>query len=152
MRRWKHIRAKKNILNYQSADDIAVLNRDDENSWHLRNDLKGKIISFGFDKPAENNGDPVIYCENMAIKREMNGEIENLIRLDQIRLRGRHNIANTMAAFAVSTAAGFGIEAMRSAVKDFTGVEHRCNTYGIFTEPIGITIPSLPHRNELWLQ
>jgi len=120
-----YIRAKKNILNYQSADDIAVLNRDDENSWHLRNDLKGKIISFGFDKPAENNGDPVIYCENMAIKREMNGEIENLIRLDQIRLRGRHNIANTMAAFAVSTAAGFGIEAMRSAVVNFTGVEHR---------------------------
>ena len=61
----------------------------------------------------------------MAIKREMNGEIENLIRLDQIRLRGRHNIANTMAAFAVSTAAGFGIEAMRSTVVNFTGVEHR---------------------------
>jgi UDP-N-acetylmuramoylalanine--D-glutamate ligase len=42
-----------------------------------------------------------------------------------IRLRGDHNVLNTLAACAITGAAGISPEAMRRAIESFTGVEHR---------------------------
>ena len=46
-----YINAKSRILWYQHAEDTAVLNRDDKGSWDLLREIKGDLISFGFNKP-----------------------------------------------------------------------------------------------------
>jgi UDP-N-acetylmuramoylalanine--D-glutamate ligase len=48
-----------------------------------------------------------------------------LLRRDQLRLRGEHNVMNTLAAFAIGHAAGLPLDPMLSAAEDFQGVAHR---------------------------
>ncbi len=50
---------------------------------------------------------------------------------DAIRLRGDHNVLNTLAACAITGAAYVPVEAMRAAIETFTGVEHRLETVAV---------------------
>jgi UDP-N-acetylmuramoylalanine--D-glutamate ligase len=50
---------------------------------------------------------------------------------EAIRLRGDHNVQNTLAACAITGAASIPVEAMRAAIADFTGVEHRLETVAV---------------------
>jgi UDP-N-acetylmuramoylalanine--D-glutamate ligase len=55
---------------------------------------------------------------------------EPLIDGAAVPLRGRHNLANVLAASAAAHAAGIDREAMRSAIRAFHGVPHRLQTVG----------------------
>ena len=48
-----------------------------------------------------------------------------LMRADEVRLRGRHNLDNAMAAAGVALARGLPRQAVRDALATFAGVEHR---------------------------
>ncbi|MEA2370553.1 MAG: UDP-N-acetylmuramoylalanine--D-glutamate ligase [Solirubrobacteraceae bacterium] len=48
-----------------------------------------------------------------------------LLGLEEIRLRGPHNLLNAMAAAAVSLARGVPIDAVRAGLRGFAGVSHR---------------------------
>jgi UDP-N-acetylmuramoylalanine--D-glutamate ligase len=50
---------------------------------------------------------------------------EKICRVDEVRLRGRHNLANILAACCLSGAAGADAKAMRQIAATFGGVEHR---------------------------
>jgi UDP-N-acetylmuramoylalanine--D-glutamate ligase len=50
---------------------------------------------------------------------------EPLIDAGEVRLRGRHNLDNAMAAAAVSLARGLDPEAVRTALREFAGGPHR---------------------------
>jgi UDP-N-acetylmuramoylalanine--D-glutamate ligase len=45
--------------------------------------------------------------------------------LAEIGLRGDHNVRNVLAACAIAAGAGLTVQAMRTGVADFRGVEHR---------------------------
>jgi len=49
-----------------------------------------------------------------------------VIALRDIRLVGRHNVANAMAACLLGRAAGLPMEAMVATLKEFAGLPHRC--------------------------
>ncbi len=48
-----------------------------------------------------------------------------LLRVDELRLPGRHNVENAMAAAAVCLARGIDAEAVRAGLRSFAGVKHR---------------------------
>jgi UDP-N-acetylmuramoylalanine--D-glutamate ligase len=48
-----------------------------------------------------------------------------LLAVEEIRLRGRHNVENAMAAAAVCLARGIGADAVRVGLRSFAGVRHR---------------------------
>ncbi|MDX6679126.1 MAG: UDP-N-acetylmuramoylalanine--D-glutamate ligase, partial [Solirubrobacteraceae bacterium] len=50
---------------------------------------------------------------------------EPLIAHAEIRLRGAHNVSNAAAAAAIALARGVDVDAVRSALRTFGGVEHR---------------------------
>ena len=52
-------------------------------------------------------------------------EGEPLLALEEIRLRGAHNVENAMAAAAVCLARGVGADAVRAGLRSFAGVPHR---------------------------
>jgi UDP-N-acetylmuramoylalanine--D-glutamate ligase len=60
---------------------------------------------------------------------ELDGELwwqgRGLISLSELRLRGRHNVENAMAAAAVCLARGIDREAVRAGLRSFAGVAHR---------------------------
>ena len=49
-----------------------------------------------------------------------------LLSTEDMQIKGRHNYANALAALALGSAAGFGMEGMLDALKTFKGLQHRC--------------------------
>ena len=59
-----------------------------------------------------------------------------ICRAGEVRLRGRHNLANILAASCLAGAAGADVAAMRRVATTFAGVEHRLE---IVRERNGVT-------------
>lgn len=150
--------AKARILTYQPTESISILNRDDPGSWELRSKVQGKLISFGFSRPAADATGT--FVENGKLFWQSGGRSEVFLEKSDIKLRGDHNLANVLAAGAIAFAAGFSPEAVAAGIRDFNGVPHRlqlvrslhgvnyyndsiatapertCAAIGSFTEPI----------------
>ena len=119
----EYTRAKARILTCQSSSDIAVLNRDDEGSWNLRNDVQGRLLTFGLTRPAP--GLKGMYLEGKMISYWDGSFSRELVPISTIRLRGEHNLLNTLAACAIAFAADLTLESMINGVEALSGVEHR---------------------------
>jgi len=52
--------------------------------------------------------------------------IERLMRVDELALKGTHNIANALAALALGYAADLPMQTMLETLKTFKGLPHRC--------------------------
>jgi UDP-N-acetylmuramoylalanine--D-glutamate ligase len=115
--------AKSRILAFQSGDDIAVLGRDDPGAWSLHGKVKGHLRSFGFSQMDE-DAVGTYYDHGLLVLYERHVDIP-LLRRDQLKLRGDHNVMNMLAAFAIGHAAGLPLDAMLAAAEDFHGVAHR---------------------------
>ena len=61
--------------------------------------------------------------DELVIK--VNGKIHKLCTVDELGIKGGHNVENALAASAVAFFAGAEPEKMRQVLIDFTGVEHR---------------------------
>jgi UDP-N-acetylmuramoylalanine--D-glutamate ligase len=113
--------AKRRILDFQSATDVAVLGRDDPGAWALRKRVRGRLLTFGAD-PYESDG---TYIEAGRLCLRWSGEARDLFPVDAIQLRGAHNRQNVLAACAIAAALELPAEAMLAGVQGFAGVEHR---------------------------
>lgn len=115
--------AKARLLDFQSAQDIAVLGRDDPGAWGLRGRVHGRLLSFGSgNMPEELDG---AYLEDGLLSLRDRRAYVPLMKQSQVNLRGMHNLLNVLAAFAIGHAVGLSLDAMLSAVEDFRGVPHR---------------------------
>jgi UDP-N-acetylmuramoylalanine--D-glutamate ligase len=115
-------RLKSRIIGFQQASDIAVLGFDDAECRGLGPDVKGQLLWFTLGDSLP--GDGVFVREGWAVVRF--GKLhERLFPLQSLRLRGRHNQANAVAAAAIATACGVSPEAIACAVQTFRGVPHR---------------------------
>jgi len=115
--------AKARILEFQSAEDIAVLGRDDQGAWSLRNKVHGRLYTFSLNELDEGlNG---TYLQNGLLNLRDGDIYLPLILREKILLRGDHNVLNVLAAFAIGYASGFPLDVMLEAVEDFRGVPHR---------------------------
>ena len=118
-----YTRAKGRILRFQDPNHLAVLNREDQGSWSLRDLIKGKLISFGKGRPKGYQAGVFIQDETIVF---WDGEdIRDLLPRESIALRGEHNLYNVLAACALAVAAEIPVEAIASGVEGFSGVEHR---------------------------
>jgi UDP-N-acetylmuramoylalanine--D-glutamate ligase len=115
--------AKARILQFQTENDTAILSRDDKGAWDLRNKVKGRLFSFTL-KDLPEGMDGAYHHDGLLSLRDKYAYLPLLLR-EKIQLRGDHNVANVLAAFAIGHAAGFKLDDMLEAVEDFRGVAHR---------------------------
>lgn len=115
--------AKANILKFQQSSDIAVLGHEDAGAWSLSDEVKGKLIVFGFERSRA--GLRGTYLNGDQLSLFDGNETLPIMKTSDIQLRGRHNILNVLAACAIAYAAGLPVEAMSAGVQDFHGVAHR---------------------------
>jgi UDP-N-acetylmuramoylalanine--D-glutamate ligase len=115
--------AKARILKFQAQNDIAILNREDSGSWNLASGIKGSLFSFGIHSTDQmQNGS---FIKNDAVYLKQNGRETSVIQINEIKLRGQHNLNNVLAAVAICSAAGMPTDAIHAGISGFTGVEHR---------------------------
>lgn len=115
--------AKAHILDFQTKNDIAILNQDDEGAWNLKNKVKGELQSFSFHPLSPTMSGA--FLKNNELFIQMDGKHTLICSKSEIKLRGEHNIMNVLSACAIAQAAGFSAQAMRTAILDFKGVAHR---------------------------
>lgn len=116
----KYAQAKASI--YNNCKHI-VFNREDKYSMRFANDIMAyqSLISFGLDKPK--SGHFGIKLQD-GVEWLAKGEA-NLIRIDEIKIPGRHNLANALAALALGEVAGLNMPAMLDVLKEYSGMDHR---------------------------
>ena len=113
--------AKARLFRMQDRYDWAILNRDDPRVWLLRTRLAAQVMSFGLG-PAEFT--PAIGCDAGDLIFDMRTR-HGRISLKRMRLAGRHNIANAMAAAAAALVSGVAPRAIEAALAEFAGLPHR---------------------------
>ena len=116
-----YIEAKSQILRRQRPDGIAVLGRDDNNARSLESVTRGFVWWFSAEEPVDTGA---FLRQGRLYLRDGSRE-RTVCAVSDIRLRGAHNVLNAVAACALSGAMGVEPEAMREAIRDFTGVPHR---------------------------
>ena len=109
--------AKHRIFMNQTAEDTAVLNADDPTVSSWASGLRAKVMQFSVRKEIE---DGVFLRGRELIYR---GQV--LLNVDEMKLRGMHNVENVAAAMAAGIAAGSSIESMNGTARRFDPVEHR---------------------------
>lgn len=117
--------AKARILDFQTAEDVAVLGRDDRGAWSLAQKVKGRLLSFGFSELPNGHCGVSLYGDAVYL-REASGATEiYVLAVQDIALRGMHNLFNVMAASAIAAGAGLPVRAIRQGVRGFIGAPHR---------------------------
>ncbi|OGG52195.1 MAG: hypothetical protein A3F84_03800 [Candidatus Handelsmanbacteria bacterium RIFCSPLOWO2_12_FULL_64_10] len=121
-------KAKGEILEYLDESSTAILNLDDLWLAKGQNKIKGRLLGFGIEKISQFRGEGLVFDQAGCGHFSLQG------RKIALRVPGRHNVYNALAAAAVGHALGVPIEdatlalggfqpaAMRSAVETRGGV------------------------------
>ena len=115
--------AKARILEFQTEKDTAILGHDDKGAWSLRNQVKGRLLTFSLSDLNQGLNGAYLHGESLNL-RDGHTDVPLMSR-EKIQLRGDHNVANMLAAFTIGLAAGFKVDAMLKAAEEFRGVPHR---------------------------
>ena len=102
----------------------VVINADDTYVAAQANNIDPQraLYSFTLDAPHNNNTFGI---------RDKNGRAwlargnQLLLAADEVRIKGRHNLANALAALALGTAVNLPMPAMLQALREFAGLPHR---------------------------
>jgi UDP-N-acetylmuramoylalanine--D-glutamate ligase len=112
--------AKHRIFMNQVAGDVAVLNADDATVSSWEGGLKSRAVKFSTKEELERG----FFLRGKELIARNDGD-HTVLRADEMKLRGLHNVENVLAALAAGASAGARIESMRETVKRFEPVEHR---------------------------
>lgn len=104
---------------YRNAKN-CVVNRDDD---LVSDSLCTCVESIGFTMKTPLNNDFGIR-ENDGVDWLCHGD-KFLLPVDEIKIKGAHNISNVLAALAIGTVINIPEKSMIEAVKKFPGLEHR---------------------------
>ena len=109
--------AKGRLFETQKTGDFAVLNIDDPTCFSYAHRSEAVPIWFSLDHSVEFGA----WLENDEIRYDD----RFVMNVEEIPLRGRHNVQNVMSAMIAARLAGANLEQIVAAIRTFPGVEHR---------------------------
>ncbi|HKY04197.1 MAG TPA: UDP-N-acetylmuramoyl-L-alanine--D-glutamate ligase, partial [Blastocatellia bacterium] len=130
-----YARAKHRIFMNQTAKDWSVLNGDDKEmvDRFIYYGIPSRTVYFSSRGPEAACGkEASVYVRDRSVYTTLVADDQSeaeVIRLDEIPLRGSHNVENVMAALAAAICASGArvkdLPHLGEAIKRFKGVEHR---------------------------
>lgn len=114
---------KSHILDHQGPGDAAVLNADDPFLEFWRARTKGRVLTFGLQNGADVRGQAL----EERPGRGAHFYLCTGARVAEVQLRvpGRHNVSNALAAATAALAAHVAPEAVTAGLSAFRGAERR---------------------------
>jgi len=112
-----------------TADDIAVVDVDDEGSAPYADVVEAKgvqVMRVGL-RSVNANGAAVI---DGLLRLETRGGPVRLVSVDDLKIRGPHNVSNALAAAAAAHSLGVSASDLRWGLKSFEPIEHRLEPVG----------------------
>jgi UDP-N-acetylmuramoylalanine--D-glutamate ligase len=123
--------SKARLFAAQSADDWAVLNRDDPEVIAVAPRLRARVVTFGAAAAGSGarRGDAVApsgtHLDGDAVVLRLPGADEERYALARTRLGGRHNRENLLAAVATARLAGATPAGVQHAIDTIEPLPHR---------------------------
>ncbi len=125
--RENYINAKRNILLWQAPKDIAVLNLDDPVVVAMQTGTEGEIRGYSLTLRPKHGA--FIDAQDRLVLAD-GARLTPLLSASELRVPGRHNIANALAAAVAGSAMGIAPEAIAQELRAFEGVPRRLETVG----------------------
>lgn len=119
--------AKANIFANQTEDCYAVVNGDDEFCVRLAKNGNAKVVLFSSTKELEEGA--FVKDGNLVLVTE-DGNLIKLCAKSELKILGKHNVENALAAAAICYYAGIDVSVISETLKAFAGVEHRIEFCG----------------------
>lgn len=176
-------------------DSICILNRDDPLAFNLLSEdekLNRSIVTFGAGRPDEQGAfgierdlraggiDWLVWAEvdenqepkpkrrrKTVTPDEEELRLKRLIPADALKIRGRHNALNALAALALARSAGLPMSLLLHGLRDYEGEPHRVQSISIVADVeyvddskgtnVGATVAALnglannESRKRIWL-
>ncbi len=121
-----YAKAKYRIVKNLDASDYFVYSADDELINRLNKELaSGKLFPFSTEKQLQTGA----YIENNQIKIVENNKILFEMKIDELSLKGKHNVANSMVAAIAANIMKIKKETIRKSLMSFDAVEHRLEEF-----------------------
>ena len=112
---------KYQIFANQEPSDYAILNTRDT----YYEEAKSKLVANSIDFTVDHVPTRGAYIQNGDIFENINGQAERICSIDELWIKGTHNVENALAAVAVAVSFGVPIELIKQVLTSFKGVEHR---------------------------
>jgi len=138
------------------SDTVAVLNRDDEQVLEMGAQLSTRVITFGVNAPQEDafgifhdaaagGIDWLVWAEpdweaaELKAKRRRKKStdddaplrLKRLMPADALRIKGRHNASNALAALALTSSIGLPMGPLLHGLREYKGEPHRVQSVSI---------------------
>ena len=136
-----YIEAKRNLIRYQKASDWAVLNYDDKVVRKIaREHNNSKVFLFSKEEITKGStalrrlwsqhGGCFVRNNKIIIKdtecsrgHSVSGDI--VCDVDNLKIPGKHNLENVLAAVSAAYLHGVDLESIRKGIINYTGIKHR---------------------------
>ncbi len=123
--------AKERAFANLGPDDLAVVSVDDDwcRAVAARCAARGLAVCR-LSVAGEPDGPDAAFLRDDALVVRRGGEELELARAGELRIRGRHNCENALAAAAVALFLGVGADDVRRGLRSFSPIEHRIEPAG----------------------
>ena len=118
----KYIEDKKYIFSNQKSKDWLIINSDDQQVSEMTKETRSQVVSFSYEPTKQN---PAVFIDNDFIFLNDGIDVKKLISIKEIKILGRHNLANVMAAIGAAHAYGITGEEIKKALPELKGAPHR---------------------------
>lgn len=116
-----YVAAKARVFENQQSEDFIVLNADDSLVCEVGRAAKCRKYYFSLDKKVAQGA----YAMNNGIFINDNESVIPICRIEEMVIKGSHNIQNALAAAALSYFMGVDVVSIAETLKSFGGVAHR---------------------------
>lgn len=145
-----YAQAKFRIFENQQAGDVLVFNHDDELireyvSWNAK---ERDVTTLAFSQERELEAGAFIRDD--AIILRINDQEEVLMQADNVALRGRHNLYNSLAAAVAARVMEVRSDVVRESLTTFEGVPHRLEEVGTINGVRFVNDSKATNVNSVW--
>lgn len=118
-----YINSKFKITQNQDKKDYFIYNLDDEETqkWFQKNQTQAHLLPFSLKEKIEEGA----YSDQENIYIKIDTENTLKMKIKDLALVGRHNVANSMAAAIAGKRSKIKNEFIKQSLADFEAVEHR---------------------------
>ncbi|HET8569453.1 MAG TPA: UDP-N-acetylmuramoyl-L-alanine--D-glutamate ligase [Candidatus Limnocylindria bacterium] len=121
-----YVAAKSNIVRWQGARDVAVLNLDDPTALSLHTGASSQLYGYSLSLRPRHGA----YLDGDRLVLSDGGKRTDLLAAAELRVPGRHNVSNALAAAIVGGLYGISPDRVADVLRSFEGLPHRLEFIG----------------------
>lgn len=112
---------KEKVFAHHTKEDFLVLNYDDEHTRDMASRAKSTVCFFSSSQELDEGA----FVKDGQLVIRWKGLLHIICNVDDMQIKGTHNVENALAALSLAFLAGGDTIKMAQALKKFAPVEHR---------------------------